>query len=399
MKKVLLASTALVAFAGAAAAEIAITGSAEMGVRGATFDVDFTDPTLADVSADSPLQFHQDVDVTFTMSGETDGGLAFGVSVDLDEGGGQPGVSNDFIDGGVAIFISGDFGTLTMGDTDGALDRVLTDAGNIGNPGSLDDAETSHLGYNGSWLDDSGDGQIVRYDYTFDAFQFAVSIEQHGDCNNIGRVTEVDDCDGNPNTPGGDDNLTWALGFGYEFEFSGGSVDLGIGYQHSDNGDLSITVTTESQIGVDVNGNGSLADDVGVPIVDANGNVTYLGSNVGGVDVIGVGAVVNLDNGFSGGFTYSDYNLDDFDDNLTHVGIGLGYAFDAFSVHFNYGQYDLGDVTLRGYGLAAGYDLGGGASLLFGWNQSDSNDIDFDGDGNNDDLKTSAYSFGLSFSF
>ena len=71
MKTLLLASTALVATAGIAAAEVTITGYAEIGIVGG--DAYATD------------QWHSDIDVTFAMTGESDGGLAFGASVDLDE--------------------------------------------------------------------------------------------------------------------------------------------------------------------------------------------------------------------------------------------------------------------------------------------------------------------------
>ncbi|MEO1580050.1 MAG: porin, partial [Pseudomonadota bacterium] len=74
MKKVLLASTALVVSAGIAAADVSLSGSAELGI--------FDD--------DTETQFHTDIDVTFTMSGETDGGLTFGASIDLDESDGDP---------------------------------------------------------------------------------------------------------------------------------------------------------------------------------------------------------------------------------------------------------------------------------------------------------------------
>ena len=60
----ILASTALVATAGAASAQdIALSGMAEMGIFGGQ-DID--------------TQFFTDVDVTFTMSGEADNGLTFG---------------------------------------------------------------------------------------------------------------------------------------------------------------------------------------------------------------------------------------------------------------------------------------------------------------------------------
>ena len=76
-----------------------------------------------------PCEFepHADIDVAFAMSGQTDAGPTFCASIDLDEsdGAGAGGTSNAFDNrdqGGEEIFISGAFGTQTMGDADGALD-------------------------------------------------------------------------------------------------------------------------------------------------------------------------------------------------------------------------------------------------------------------------------------
>lgn len=194
MKKVLFATTALIATAGIASAEVALSGSAEMGIVGGDRYGDQT-------------QFWTHVDVTFTLSGETDGGISFGASVDLDEAG-------DAIDGddgtdGVAVFISGDFGTLTMGDTDGAYDFAMIEINRNG-AGSIDDTETAHAGFDGnSGLDGDYDGQILRYDYSFDSFSFAVSVE-------------LDD---------GSDETIYAVGATYNYGFAGGSVLIGAGYQ------------------------------------------------------------------------------------------------------------------------------------------------------------------------
>ena len=70
MKKILLATTMLAGTAGFAAAEVAVSGYAEIGI--------WSD-TVGDIA------FHQDVEVTFAMSGTTDGGLEFGAQIDLDE--------------------------------------------------------------------------------------------------------------------------------------------------------------------------------------------------------------------------------------------------------------------------------------------------------------------------
>ena len=373
MKKVLLTSTALFALSGAAAfAEITFSGEAEMGIAGGTGEVDVIPVDSAGVEGDeikfdqtAPAQFWNDVDVSFIMTGETDGGLAFGAEVELFDP--QDDLSGPFGEGDYSIFVSGDFGTVTMGDTDGALDFVLTDAGNIANPGSINDAETVHLGYEGSYLDGSGDGQIVRYDYSFDAFTFAASVEQ-GDGPDF--ITEDDNA------------ITWAVGVGYEFDFGGGSVDTGLGYQYSDNATLTFDF-----------------EDAGFPsdLVIATGVEA---------SATGVGAVLNLDAGFSAGFTYTLYDFDGLDKNVHHTGLGVGYTFDAFSVHANYGQYVTPRADLQGWGISAGYDLGGGASILAGYGRSDADDffvrdrVADDGSGQLlNELTIDTYSLGLSFSF
>ena len=317
MKKVLFASTALVAFSGAAVADVALSGRAEMGI----FDSDALDG----------VQFFTDIDVTFTMSGETDSGLTFGASVDLDEGGaGAAAVANNQDDGGATIFISGSFGTVTMGDTDGALDWALTDAGNVGNPGSINDDETSHFGYIGAFLDGNQDGQILRYDNTFGDVGFAVSVEDDN-----GDAT-------------GDGEIGYAVGLRYNLDFGGTAVALGVGYQKA-----AFTVL-------------ALAGPDGV-LGNADDRSTDL-------DAIGVSASATFAGGFSAGVVYADW--DDNNDALvgpdSNIGIGLGYTTGAFSVHANYGEVELDNgLEIDGFGVAAAYDLGGGAVVHFGYRDDD----------------------------
>ena len=71
MKKVLLASTALVVTSSAAMAEVGLSGYAEMGIVGGGGAME--------------TQFHHDLDVKFSLSGESDNGLSFGATIDLDE--------------------------------------------------------------------------------------------------------------------------------------------------------------------------------------------------------------------------------------------------------------------------------------------------------------------------
>ncbi|HID67908.1 MAG TPA: porin, partial [Roseibacterium sp.] len=55
--------------------------------------------------------------------------------------------------------------------------------------------------------------------------------------------------------------------------------------------------------------------------------------------------------------------------------IGASYAFDDITVHANYGAWDWGLAAARadanGFGLAAGYNLGGGLNALLGYQSSE----------------------------
>ncbi len=326
MKKVLFASTALVATAGVAAADVAVSGKAEMGIFGGT---------------GIETQFFQDLDVTFNMSGTTDNGLTFGASIDLDESwqgtnGAAPNgaLANNADDGGASIFISGNFGTLTMGDTDGALDWAMTEAINVGNPGSLNDDETEHAGALGAYLDGAYDGQIVRYDNTFGDFGFAVSIE----ADDTAPVRDVG----------------YAVGVKYNLDLGGTTIALGVGHQRA-------------------------TYVVGAANVES--------------DATGISATAKMAAGFSAGVTYTD--LKNYKGNVAqdgnHIGVGLGYAMGAISLHANYGQFDYDNNTeVKGYGVSAGYDLGGGLKLLAGYGKSEPAGAA---------PSTDSYSFGASMSF
>jgi len=319
MKKVLFATTALVATAGVAAADVTLSGSAEMGIIGG--------------DGVATTQFHTDIDVRFTLSGETDNGLTFGASIDLDEEGGFANTNG----GPEAVFISGNFGTLTMGDTDGAMDWALQEA-NYGNAGSINDDETAHAGYLGSYLDGAYDGQILRYDYSFGDFGFALS-------------TEIDDAGAR------DDG--YAIGATYSLGFGGGDVTFGIGYQTATYAASTTGTLNIATIQID--------DYIGVP-------AGYLVE----VDALGLSAAVDLDSGLQASLAYTQFDASYAagSGDATHIGIGVGYSFDAFSVSANWGQFDGSffpgqTIDETGFGLAAAYDLGGGLSLHLGYGSSD----------------------------
>lgn len=202
MKKLLISTTALIATAGMASADghISLGGFAEMGI--------FANDNGAGVKADP--QFHTDAEFKINLTGETDGGLSFGTTIESDEAGSSS--ANDADDGGIAIFLKGGFGNLTLGDTDGGFDWALTETG-MGT--AIRDDHTGHAGYNGNaGLDGTHDNQVLRYDNSFGDFGVAVSYE-------------IDDTGVGDNVAG--------LGLKYNLDLGGSTIGLGLGYQDAGN--------------------------------------------------------------------------------------------------------------------------------------------------------------------
>jgi outer membrane protein OmpU len=179
MKKILLATTVLVGTAGFAAAEVTLSGSARMGV--ASFD-------------GGDLEFSSRVRVVFNLSGETDGGLAFGATIRADN------APEGNIGEAGSVFISGAFGKLSMGDVDGAANAAVGHVSGVGytglnsynestfiaNGGGNSDAlyeySTGDLGFYLS-ATNPGDGDVaasVAVSYAMGDYSFALGYEDDG---------------------------------------------------------------------------------------------------------------------------------------------------------------------------------------------------------------------------
>jgi len=134
MKKILLATSAVALFAGAAAAEVTTTGSARMGI------------VNLDDGVDSTTFFSSRVRIVFTASGETDSGLSFGASMRADQIAGNGGSSTGDTNGDSTVFISGSFGKLTMGDVSGAADALVGQVSGVGYGPNDDTQEILFIG-------------------------------------------------------------------------------------------------------------------------------------------------------------------------------------------------------------------------------------------------------------
>ena len=174
MKKVLLATSALMLVAGAAAAEVAVSGSARMGVV-YNYVNDTNGDLAVGVGDDVEAAFSSRVRINFDASGETDGGLTFGASVRNDQLG-----NGNTANGDSTVYISGAFGKLTMGDVSGAADALVGQVSGVGYTGIGDWNEIGFLGTTKT---------AAYYEYTTGAVTFGLGAGQPsagGDEINVG---------------------------------------------------------------------------------------------------------------------------------------------------------------------------------------------------------------------
>jgi len=295
MKKLLIASTALVATAGMAAADITMSGYAEIGMR--------------DAGGAVGMEMHSDMDIGFKLSGASDNGLTFGASIDLDEVSG--GIAST--GGPHAVHVSGAFGTLTMGDTDGALDKANAEVAALT---TIADDHSTHAGYNGGAGLDSGD--ILRYDTTYAGFGISASIAQ----SDVAVANDV---------------------IAYGVTTTLGTVAVSAAFQDNNTQDIT-AVSAKTTVG-------------------------------------GLGMTVN----------YSEASMGTAATSYEHSGFGLNYTMSGVNLHANYGSFDFDNGTSAdGFGLAANYGLGGGATVMVGYGNGTAQ-------GATADVTTFSVGLGLSF--
>jgi len=420
MKRLLLATTALCMGAGVA---MAMEESVSDGM-GMSHGMDMMDgmgmaPTLgfsgfAEMGVvgnkDDEARFHTDIDVTFKATGTMDSGVTWSADVDLDEVRNEivddkpvkdHATANDDEDGGVTISIGQPegFGTLTMGDTAGAIAWAVSDARGAG-PGSIRDNH-EHAGSSGNdGLDAKHDNQVLRWDRAIGSgFSLAASVEID------------DDKDGKPDTNTYDPIMgvggTFSMGMGV------GTLGLGAGYQM---GSYKHSFTKF----------GMPKETHWMGEVDATafgGSVSVdFGNGSDGVKVIADGGLMEADGGMT-----KDSVTSAADFEAMHVGLGLGYTVGAISLGVNVGNkveestYDPNvaaasgndavglETTVNGIGFSAAYDLGGGAAIQFGagshetehdWSYQNNATASGGGENGHDrSSDTNSWSLGVKFSF
>ncbi len=371
MKRLVLATTSLVVAGGMAAADVSVTGSAELGVSG-------------EKGMDAKL--HRDIRVKFGLSGATDTGLSFGASADFHNAG-KYRAGDDGTEG--AVHISGAFGTLTLGNTDGAFDKALTE---VGSATAIADDHTSHPGYSGNSGHDgfsSHGGAILRYDYSIGGVTASVSAEQtEGDMTGGGTGTAF--------TADTDyDGSAFGVGVAWSGDVGGIGMGVGLGYQSGkrmDTGALEAVTDDEKHTG----------------------------------SILGVSISADMGNGFSivGNYTNDTYKTsigaanagdDDTISKSTYTAVGIAYTVDNLTIGVNAGRtttkvdgFDTASTvetfatrteTNSGAGLAVVYGLGEGVAFQAGFGSGTEKRDFLAADGTDTNVKKNSWSAGLAFSF
>ena len=334
MKKILLASVALTAFAGAAAAEVSFSGDAELGYND-TVDTDST-------AAGDQTGVYYSVGLVVSASVEMDNGLTATAALDVDIATDNGGA---FADANVStsdyvLTLSGENASLTFGDVETAA---------VNNWSGVTNMDADDFDEKG----DNAEEANLRGDMTFGAVSASVSYAL---------------MDASASTDG--DNTLEGLSFAATADLGQASVQ--VAFQDKDNAQgeiLGLAVST-TVAGADVklayaDNKDDNATSTGIQVAYATGPVT---TTVFYVSEDATGAEDNYGIKFNyaeGAFSGQAYYYTD-----------TAQAADEYSIA---GSYDMGNGLVMTAGMIDGdsladddfatfvvaeYDLGGGASLL-----------------------------------
>jgi len=181
MRKILLTTTALVALGGVSAASaIDISG-------GYTFDYNTTsntDTTDANVDSNtSGTDFGSDANIDFSGSTTTDAGITFGgmVRIATDQTNDNTATQTVAVED-QGLYVSGDFGYVMMGATDGVvdgMDNFMTSGAIVEN--GVATASDANINLSSNVTDNEAVGKVGYRSNAINGFQFGISYEDGGD--------------------------------------------------------------------------------------------------------------------------------------------------------------------------------------------------------------------------
>lgn len=299
MKKVLFATTALVATAGMAAADVNLSGSGRFGI---VYDEAQSGATQSETKIEKRMTINID------GSGSTDGGLEFGGRIRLrsDENEAASGQSS------ANVYMGNDTFRITVGNTDGALlNRVGYYQGSVGLTGLHWANVSFNIGSSRFYLNSfssrgGGTADVVRLDFNAGGFGVSLSTDSTGD-----------------HASGDSED---AIAVSYNF----GDWTVAAGYADNASG---------------TNAAYSLS---------ANGSIGDFGVGLGYTDLENVGSKVTL----SGSYNFGDTTVTAFVANTsedTSGSAGIGGVAGSSETEYGIGfTHSLGGATLAG-GVSSNY--------------------------------------------
>jgi len=170
MRKVLLTTTALVALGGVSAASaIDISGQYEFNYTNADNGTSLT-------GGQNSNSFSSDGNIDFAGSTTTDAGLTFGGMIRLQTNSQAAGIEDQ------GLYVSGDFGYIMMGQTDGVVDGMnnfMEGADYIANAAGTANSD-GVVNANTGLTDNEGTGKIGYRSPSISGFQIGFSMEDAG---------------------------------------------------------------------------------------------------------------------------------------------------------------------------------------------------------------------------
>lgn len=251
MKKLLVASTALVAVAAVSSAQAADPIKLSVGGfmhQWVGFSDNENDTTVADGKAMSTVGTWSNSEVYFRGSTKLDNGLTVGVTMDLESSGNdsQAAVDAGYTDGDfddTFLSVSGDnLGTIRIGSTKGVSYGLSHSHGDVGmglNDGDFTAFVANDLGLDLDTMTSSADGHKVVYlTPNFGGIQAGVSY---------GLVPQANAGSADKRATGND--IQYNAGIAYNGEISGISVGADINFEHIEDGGITgVNVDDENSV-------------------------------------------------------------------------------------------------------------------------------------------------------
>lgn len=335
MKKLLIATSALVALTGAASAEVALTGDGRMGL----------------IWDGEDAQFASRARVRFNLSGETDSGLSFGGAfrVDQENYSASPGGRSAAHGSAGSVYVSGTFGKLSMGDVVSAAEAAIGDLTELGYTNGEFAGNPEEIDFLTGDGENEEQGPTALYEYTFQGVKLFASMTDGSrrDCG-AANVTFGDldcyafedaDLDDDGDIDDVDSDVAFSLAAGYEF----GAYNVALAYSENGDGREIVVGGTAAINEFKIKGFYADYDDR---------DLAQLGDFDFDYDDDETTFEVDYDRAYGLSVEYAMAN-----------GIGLQGMWIRREVEILEAFADGAEDTYDSYGIGASYDLGAGATL------------------------------------